>query len=108
MTRLMIRVFKGMVIYPKNMSRNLEITQGAIFSQKVLLELIRKGMSREEAYRVVQKRALKAWDEKRHFKEILLSDKEFLKYMSPEEVEACFDLKYHLQNIDAAFQRLGL
>lgn len=108
MIRLMIRVFKGMVVYPENMMRNLEITKGAIFSQKILLELIRKGMSREEAYRVVQKRALKAWDEKKHFKEILLGDKEFLKMMSPAEVEACFDLKYHLENVDEAFQRLGL
>jgi adenylosuccinate lyase len=108
MIRLMIRVFKGMVIYPENMIRNLEITQGTIFSQKLLLELIRKGISREEAYRIIQKRALKAWDEKKHFKDVLLADKEFLKILNSEEIEACFDLRYHLQNIDESFQKLGL
>jgi adenylosuccinate lyase len=108
MVRLMTRVFRDMVVYPENMKKNLNITQGAIFSQKILLELIRKGMSREEAYRVVQKRAHKAWDDQKYFKDLLLEDKEFLKLLSKQEIEQCFDLKYHLKYIDETFKGLGL
>jgi len=108
MVRLMTRVFRDMVVYPENMKKNLNITQGAIFSQKILLELIRKGMSREEAYRVVQKRAHKAWDGQKYFKDLLLEDNEFLKFLSKQEIEQCFDLKYHLKYIDETFKRLGL
>lgn len=107
MIRLMTRTFKGLVVYPQNMKRNMELTGGVIFSQRLLLELIRKGLSREAAYRMVQARAHRAWDEKRHFKEVLLEDQEFLKVMNAEEIEACFNLKYHLKNIDNTFKRMG-
>ncbi len=108
MIRLMIRTFKGLVVYPENMKRNLELTGGVIFSQRLLLELIRKGLSREEAYRIVQRKAHQAWDEKRYFKDVLLADKDFLKIMSSKEIETCFNLKYHLKNIDNTFKRMGL
>ncbi|MBI1883412.1 MAG: adenylosuccinate lyase [Chlamydiae bacterium] len=108
MIRLMTRVFRQMIVFPENMMRNLELTQGAVFSQRLLLELIKKGLTREAAYAIVQEKSHKAWDEKKHFKDILLSDKEVLKHLSAEEIKSCFDLKYHLKNIDMAFARLGL
>ncbi len=108
MIRLMIRTFRGLVVYPENMKRNLEMTGGVIFSQRLLLELIRKGLSREEAYRIVQRKAHQAWDKKQYFKDVLLEDKDFLKIMSTKEIETCFNLKYHLKNVDNTFKRMGL
>ncbi|MBI1869966.1 MAG: adenylosuccinate lyase [Chlamydiae bacterium] len=108
MIRLTVRVFQNMVVYPQNMMRNIGLTQGAVFSQRLLLELIQKGKTREEAYRIVQRVSLKAWDEKKNLKESLLGDKEFLKLIDSKRIEACFDLKYHLKHVDDVFKRLGL
>jgi adenylosuccinate lyase len=99
-------VIKGLQVYPENMRRNLEITRGLIFSQRVLIALIERGMSRQDAYRIVQRNAMKAWKEGADFLTLLQADPEVT--LSKGELAALFDYSYYLRNIDAIFQRLGL
>ncbi|GAG74338.1 unnamed protein product [marine sediment metagenome] len=79
---------------------------GIIFSQRVLLELIKKGMSREDAYVLVQKAALKAWNNEGNFKENLMKEEKVLSFLSRDELEELFDLKYHLRYVDEIIDRL--
>ena len=95
-----------LVVYPKNMKKNLEQTGGLIFSQHVLLILTRKGVSREEAYKMVQRNAMQTWKKGGSFLARLKRDKELKKHLSTKELESAFDLKYHMKNIDAIFKRV--
>ena len=88
--------------------KNLEKTQGLIFSERILLELIKKGISREEAYELAQKNALRVWDEKNDFKKVVLRDKKIKKYLSDKEIKDCFDLRYYLRNVDKIFAKLNI
>lgn len=101
-------IMKGLEVYPKNMRRNLELTQGLIFSQRVLLALIDKGVSREKAYKIVQDNAMKAWQEKRSFLSLLEADIEIISFLSKFELESLFDYNYYLKHVDNVFERLGL
>jgi len=103
-----IEVMKGLIIYPDNMLENLVKTRGLIFSQKVLLALMQKGLDRKTAYDLVQRCAMKSWQENLDFQETLLKDKEVRKYLNTKELEKIFDLDYYLRNIDVVFRRLGL
>jgi len=98
-------VIKGLQVYPENMRRNLEITRGLIFSQRVLTALIEKGLSRQDAYRIVQRNAMKAWKERGDFLDPLQADPEVT--LSNDELAGLFDHSFYLKNIDAIFQRLG-
>ncbi len=95
-----------LVVYPENMKKNLNLLKGLIFSQQVLLRLTQKGVSREDAYRIVQRRAMEVWEGKGTFKELLLEDKELSKYLSREEIEEIFDINYHLKHVDTIFHRV--
>ncbi|PRX29759.1 adenylosuccinate lyase [Meinhardsimonia xiamenensis] len=95
-----------LVIYPENMRRNLELTRGLIHSQRVLLALTQKGVSREDAYRLVQRNAMKVWEEGKDFLTELKADPEVTAVMTPEEIEANFDLDYHLKHVDTIFARV--
>ena len=95
-----------LVVYPENMKKNLNLLKGLIFSQQVLLRLTQKGVSREEAYRIVQRRAMEVWEGKGTFKELLLEDKALSKYLSREEIEEIFDINYHLKHVDTIFHRV--
>ena len=95
-----------LIVYPENMKKNLNLLKGLIFSQQVLLVLTQKGVSREEAYRIVQGRAMEVWQGKGTFKELLLEDKELSKHLSREEIEEIFDLNYHLKHVDTIFKRV--
>lgn len=108
MLKKFIVVMKGLIVYPENMKKNLEKTGGLIFSETVLLELAKQGLSREEAYRLVQRNAMKAWDKEIGFKELLLQDEELGKYLHQDELERCFDLKHNLRNVKKVFERLGI
>lgn len=101
-------VMEGLRVYPDQMRYNLELTGGLVFSEAVLLALIGKGLSREEAYRMVQRHAMKAWESHEPFKPLLLADPEICRHLSPVEVENCFDLDYHLRHLDDIFARVGL
>lgn len=101
-------VMEGLRVYPDQMRHNLELTGGLVFSEAVLLALIGKGLSREEAYRMVQRHAMKAWGSHEPFKPLLLADPEICRHLSPAEVENCFDLGHHLRHLDDIFARVGL
>ena len=99
-------VMKGLQVYPQRMKENLERTQGVIFSQRVLLALIEKGLDRQEAYRLVQENAMRAWKEGRPFLELLKGDRRMK--LSPRDLEALFDYGYYTRYVGRIFQRLGL
>lgn len=93
-------------VYPENLEKNLGLTRGLIFSQKVLLKLVDKGMTREEAYELTQSIAMKCWNEKKDFKDLLLKHEVVSLYLSKKEIEECFNLAYHLKNVDYIFKRV--
>ncbi|MBD0335872.1 MAG: adenylosuccinate lyase [Cyanobacteria bacterium Co-bin13] len=98
---------KHLLVYPENMKRNLNVYGGVVFSQRVLLTLVGKGLAREEAYAIVQSCAHQAWNtEGGNFRQLLSQDERVQKYLSPEEIEECFDPNVHLRNLDAVYQRL--
>ena len=88
--------------------KNLELTNGLIFSQEVLLLLIKKGITREDAYEIVQRNAMKVWKDKVDFKELLKSDNEVMNYLTKNEIDDLFDLSKIMKNINKVFERLGL
>lgn len=101
-----IEVMDGLIVYPENMKANLERTRGLVFSQRVLLALVQKGLSREDAYRLVQRCAMKSWGEKADFKEVLLADGEVTRHLSREELDDLFDYEHYLRNVGRIFERL--
>jgi adenylosuccinate lyase len=106
MLRRFTRIVKGMVVYPDRMRRNLELSGGVVFSGTVLLELTRRGVSREQAYEWVQRNAMRAFHDKRHFKSLLLEDPEVTAVLPPAEIERAFDLDEQLRHIDHVFSRV--
>lgn len=100
------RVLDKLVVYPDNMQRNLELTGSLFFSQQVMLALTRKGISREDAYRLVQRNAMKVWEERGQLKDQLQKDPEIMSRLSVEEIEGIFDLQYHLKNVGAIFNKV--
>jgi len=101
-------VIENLMVYPENMKENMDKTHGLVFSQRLLLMLIEKGMSREESYDTVQPLAMKSWEEKKPFRELVESDELISKTLSPEEIEAAFDLNHHTRRVDEIFERVGL
>jgi adenylosuccinate lyase len=102
------KVMKGLNVYPENMKKNLEKIGGLIFSQAVMLKLTRKGLTREEAYDVVQRSAMQSWRSGESFRELISTDEDVKKHLSEDEIEKCFDLSAHLRNIDYIFERAGI
>jgi adenylosuccinate lyase len=106
MLDLMIKLIKNLLIYPENMLKNLNLTRGLVFSQTVLLKLVDKGVSREDAYRIVQSSAMDVWANKDKFlKDELLKSNEVMNYITPKELEAIFNSDKILKNVDYIFQR---
>ena len=103
-----IEVIQGLIVYPDHMLANLVKTKGLIFSQRVLLELMQRGLRRTRAYDLVQRCAMKAWKENIDFQEILLKDKEVSKYLARKDLERIFDLDYYLRNVSKIFRKVGL
>jgi len=108
MLSIFTSIMKGLKVYPENMRRNIELTQGLIFSQRVLLALINKGLTREEAYKMVQDNAMEAWRGKKSFLALLLMDKRITHYLTKDELKSLFDYSYYLKYVDTVFKRLGL
>lgn len=108
MLNRMNRILKDLHVYPENMKRNMERTQGLPFSQRVLTALIDKGLSREEAYDTVQAKAMQAWEEGRSFQDLLMCTDKVHAYLSDEEIAACFDPAWHIQHVDTILRRLGI
>ncbi len=102
-------IVKDLVVYPENMKNNMDVFGGVIFSQAVMLKLIDKGLSREDAYKLVQSNAMKAWNKgDGNFRHNLLNDSAVLEHLTKEEVEECLDANRYLKNVDRIFTRLGV
>jgi adenylosuccinate lyase len=99
-------ILEGLHVYPKRMKENMAKSYGLYNSQRVMLALIDKGLSREDAYDIVQRDAMMSWKEEIDFKKLLLKDKEVKKYLTAKEIEDIFDLGYYLKNVDYIFKRV--
>ena len=95
-----------LLVYPARMKKNLESTGGLIFSGQLLLDLAESGMQREDAYRLVQKNAMRAWQEDKNFRELIGKEKEITRRMSHKQLERAFDLSRQLRNVDKIFVRV--
>ena len=105
---LFASVMRGLQVYPQRMKRNIDLTKGLVFSQRVMLTLIDKGLSRQKAYEMVQRNAMKAWEKNRDFLKLLKADTEVTAILPPEELEPLFNEQYYLRYIDDIFKRIGL
>jgi adenylosuccinate lyase len=101
-------IIRGLQVYPERMRENLEASYGLPFSQRVLLALIEKGMNRQEAYKIVQSNAMRAWEQRTTYLELLAEDPAVTSRLSRSELESLFDYNFYLQHVDASFRRLGL
>jgi adenylosuccinate lyase len=108
MLHQMNRIIKNLHVYPGNMLANLEKTGGLIYSQAVLLTLVGKEVSRERAYDLVQKYAMRSWEEGVPFRQLLENDREVASLLTAEEIESCFDPQKHLRFVPYIYERLGL
>jgi len=106
MLRRFARIVRGLVVYPDRMLENLGRSRGVVFSGTVLLELARKGVSREQAYEWVQRNAMRSFDEQKDFKSLLVDDAEVTRVMPPHEIERAFDLDEQLKHVDTIFDRV--
>jgi adenylosuccinate lyase len=103
------QLVNNLLVYPENMARNLNCYGGVVFSQRVLLTLVEKGMKREEAYAIVQESAHTAWNKPEgNFRNLISKDPRVTRHLSPAEVEACFDPQHHLQHLEQVYQRLSI
>lgn len=108
MLKKFTNIVDKLLVYPDTMQANIEKTGGLIFSQRILLALVGKGVVREEAYRWVQRNAMAKWMEGADFKTNITKDEDVKKYLSPEEIDACFEYSYYLRHIDTIMARFGL
>lgn len=101
-------IVKNLTVFPENMKRNMDSTLGLIYSQRVLLALIDKGLARETAYDTVQPLAMQAWESQTAFRSFVDADEKITSLLTKEELDDCFDYNYHIQHVDMIFDRLGL
>ncbi|MED4990470.1 adenylosuccinate lyase [Parageobacillus toebii] len=101
-------IVKNLKVYPENMKKNMDRTLGLIYSQRVLLSLIDAGMTREEAYDLVQPKAMEAWEKQVPFRSLIEADERITSRLTKEQIDDCFDYHYHLKHVDTIFERLGL
>jgi adenylosuccinate lyase len=104
----MTKIIENLLVYPEHMTRNLNLTRGLIFSQEVLLALTKKGIKREEAYKIVQEQAMRVWKEEKDFKTLLSSCEEVMKVISKKELDELFDPKKSLKQINYIFKQVGI
>jgi adenylosuccinate lyase len=104
----MTRILQGLTVDTERMRENLERSYGLVYSQRVLLALAEAGLARQAAYEIVQRDAMRAWQERRSFLEILQEDPDLTGRIGPEALKACFDPAWHLRHVDAIYRRLGL
>jgi adenylosuccinate lyase len=105
---LFTHVMKGLRVYPQRMWQNIESTHGLLFSQRILLALVEKGLSRETAYELVQRNSMRSWDEDLDFFELMKSDRDVTSYIAADELTDLFDYGYYLRYVEDTFQRVGL
>ena len=105
---LFTHVMKGLRVYPQRMWHNIESTHGLLFSQRILLALVEKGLSRETAYELVQRNSMRSWDEDLDFFQLMKSDADVASHLSTDELTDLFDYEYYLRYVEDTFQRVGL
>jgi adenylosuccinate lyase len=106
MVRRMTAVLDNLIVYPERMRQNLDSMKGLVFSGQVLLELAKKGLSREDAYRVVQSNAMKVWKSEGTLRDLLAEDERVREWLSEEEIDRAFDLERQMRHVDRIFQRV--
>jgi len=99
-------IIEKLTVYPENIQRNLALTGGLFNSQRVMLALTHKGLSRNEAYELVQRNAMKVWEQGGHLKERLMADTEVMRYLTKDELEELFDLRFYVRHVDTIFKRV--
>jgi len=104
----MSRIVSELTVYPENMKRNLAATHGLVFSQRVMLKLIDKGLNREAAYDRVQPLAMRAWEEQRSFRTIVEESDDITSVLTSSDLDDAFDPGYHIRHAEAIFERVGL
>jgi adenylosuccinate lyase len=104
--RRLAGLISNLVVYPQNMLKNLNQMRGLVFSQKILLDLTQAGVSREDSYRMVQRNAMKVWEEGKDFQEELLADTDVVAALGEDKIRESFDLNYHLKHVDTIFKRV--
>lgn len=101
-------ILENLVVFEGNMIKNINKTNGVIFSQRVMTKLIDKGLSREEAYDIIQPLSMSSWTSGRNFKDILFESEKVLKHLTRDEIEDSFSIEYHLRNVDTILKRVGV
>ena len=108
MLNLFAYIVRGLQVYPERMKENMEASYGLVFSQRVMLALIDKGMTRQDAYKVVQANAMKSWEARTPYLDFLLDDEYIRSKLSRDELASLFDYRWYLRHVDASFERIGL
>ena len=106
MLNRMAGLIENLLVYPERMKENLNMMEGLIFSQQILLALAEAGVSREDAYRLVQSQSMKVWEEKQDFQSLILNDSKISDTLGKEKIKEIFDVNYHLKYISAIFDRV--
>jgi adenylosuccinate lyase len=101
-------IVTGMRVYPERMLQNMELTRGLLFSQRLMLTLIEKGVSRDDAYKVMQTNSARTWDDDEDFRDLIRHDPTVTKYLSQSELSGTFDYGYYVRFVDEVFDRIGL
>lgn len=102
------QIMENLNVYPENIQKNLNLSRGLFFSQRVMLKLVEKNITREKAYELVQRNAMQSWEKDKDFKELIKNDPEIKKYLTQKEIDELFDIKYYLRYVDKIMQRLGI
>ena len=108
MLEKMITLIDNLLLYPENMMKNIELTNGLVFSQPMLLKLTEKGITREQSYSFIQRNAMKCWREKKPFEEYIRNDAEIMEYLTEEDLQNVFSYERYLKNVDYIFNRVGI
>ena len=107
-TRKLTNIIDKLLVYPEKMMHDMNRTGGLMYSSRLLLAVVSKGVLREEAYKWVQRNAMKRWMEGKDFKESVENDPDITKYLTKEEIDDCFDYKFFIRRVDMIFERFGL
>jgi len=102
------QIMENLTLYPENMEKNLKLSRGLFFSQRVMLKLVEKGVTREDAYNWVQRNAMQSWEKGEEFKELIEDDPDISMWLGQEEINELFDLKYYTRYVDEIMQRVGI
>jgi len=103
-----IHVMSNLTVFPKHMEQNINFTKGVVFSQRLLTELVKKGLPRQQAYEYIQTTAMEAWHNDSQFLDLVMADQQIRSHLSEDEIRSCFELGYHLKNVEYLFQRTGI